>query len=388
MEQGEQIRLLKQLMNHLDADTNVDAGGLRRNPSSVYTCPELAERERDAFFRAHPQLIGLSGDLPKPGTFVTCNDFGIPVLATRDGEGVFHAFLNVCRHRGTIVESEASGERKRFSCPFHGWTYSNRGELATIPKAAHFGSIDRDCHGLIALPAVERYGLLWVHPDPKGSIDAEQLLGGLAPEFESWGFGDLMNVGSDTYEMRLNWKLAMDTFGETYHFPVLHRATLAQGFYGNVQAYDVFDRNHRMILCLRDIDRLRTRPESSWKITDGAFPVYYLFPNVQLNVGATGLTMVRVYPDPEDPSRSISQISFYFDPDSLAESPESVAERFRLFGNIIRDEDYAVAATSQRGADSGLQEYVVFGRNEPALHHYHNTYRSVLGMEPLELIEA
>ena len=55
---------------------------------------------------------------------------------------------------------------------------------------------------------------------------------------------------------------------------------------------------------------------------------------------------------------------------------------------IIRDEDYAVAATSQLGAESGLQDSMLFGRNEPALHHYHNTYREALGMEPLPLIEA
>ncbi len=55
---------------------------------------------------------------------------------------------------------------------------------------------------------------------------------------------------------------------------------------------------------------------------------------------------------------------------------------------MIRDEDYAVAARSQLGADAGNPEYVIFGRNEPALHHYHNTYREALGMEPLELVEG
>ena len=58
------------------------------------------------------------------------------------------------------------------------------------------------------------------------------------------------------------------------------------------------------------------------------------------------------------------------------------------FAEVIRDEDSAVAARSQIGADAGLPEFAVFGRNEPALHHYHNTYREALGMEPLELIEG
>ena len=387
MEHAEQVRLLKVLMAHLDNDTNVDAGGMRRNPSQAYTDPELAGREWQTFFRGHPQIIGLSGDLPKPGAFVTSRDFGVPVLALRDDAGQFRAFVNVCRHRGALVETEARGRRPRFSCPFHGWTYDGRGELVAVPKEHHFGDFDRSCNGLTALPAEERYGFLWVHPDPEGRIDPDALLGGLAPEFASWDFGQLVHTGDTSYDTRLNWKLAMDTFGETYHFNVLHRNTLAQVFYGNVQAYDVFGRNHRMVLCLRDIDSLRGAPESSWQITTGGFPVYYLFPNVQLNVTESGMTMVRTYPDPEDPSRSTSRLSFYFIREILEAQPERVAQRAHAFGEIIRDEDYAVAASSQLGAESGFHDSVLFGRNEPALHHYHNTYREALGMEPLPLIE-
>lgn len=388
MQKEEQVRLLKLLMQRLDDGTNVDAGGIRKNPASVYTCPDLAAKEWQTFFRNHPQWIGLSADLPAPGDFLTTSDFGIPVLAVRDDEGEFRAFLNVCRHRGVMLEAEAQGQRSRFSCPFHGWTYSNRGDLVAIPKPAHFGAIDKTCHGLIALPAVERYGFLWVHPDPEGSIELDGLLGGLAAEFDSWGFGGLENIGHDTYDMRLNWKLTMDTFGETYHFPTLHRNSLALSFYGNVQCYDTFGRNHRMVLCTKAIDALRGQPEENWHISQGALPVYYLFPNVQLNVTPFGLVSVRVYPDPKDPAHSVSRIGFYARPQALETFREQVMEVTQNFASIIRDEDYTVAARSQIGAESGLQEHLLFGRNEPALHHYHNTYRAALGMEPLELIEA
>lgn len=388
MQKTEQIRLLKELMRHRDEGTNVDAGGQRRNPTQVYCDPELAAREWDTFFRGTPQFLGLSGDLPEPGSFLTTSDFGGPVLAVRDDDGRFRAFANTCRHRGVVLEDRERGEASRFVCPFHAWTYSNRGDLVGVPKADHFGPLDKSCHGLIELPAVEAHGLLFVHPDPKGTIDVESLLGGLAPEFESWAFGDLVYMGSDTYDKQLNWKLAMDTFGETYHFTALHRNTLATFFYGNAQCYDVFGRNHRMILCLQSLDDLRNKPEEEWSITDGGFPVYYLFPNVQLNVGATGLTAVRTYPDPNQPGRSISRVSFYAEARALETDPQLALDRARVFGSVIRDEDYDVAEGSQQSAEAGLQEYVIFGRNEPALHHYHNTYREALGMAPLELIQS
>jgi phenylpropionate dioxygenase-like ring-hydroxylating dioxygenase large terminal subunit len=88
---------------------------------------------------------------------------------------------------------------------------------------------DKSGHGLIEPPAAEAYGFLLVHPDLKGSIDAERMLVTLAPELEFWDFGSLLHIGNDTYEAKLNWKLAMDTFGETDHF---HEA--AQGYIGGV----------------------------------------------------------------------------------------------------------------------------------------------------------
>lgn len=388
MERAEQIRVLKHLMAHIDAGTNVDAGGIRHNPAEVYTAPEIAEREWETFFHTHPQIIGMSGDLPEAGSFATHNDFGVPLLATRDQNGTFRAFANVCRHRGAIVEEAPRGKKALFSCPFHAWTYSSDGKLVAVPKEEHFGAIDKDCHGLAELPAKEHCGLLWAHPQADGRLDPENLMGGLTPEFTAWDFGRLVHIGDDTYETPMNWKLAIDTFGETYHFGALHKNSLFPFFHGNVQGYDIYGRNHRMALCTRGIDDLRNQPEESWHINDGAFPVYYMFPNVQVNVGQATVILVRVYPHGADPHRSFSRISFYARPDALDNGDNTIAELATRFAEVIRDEDYVAAASSHRGLQSGFLKEMVFGRNEPALHHYHNTYRAALGMEPLPLEDA
>ena len=79
-----QIEILKELMSQLDENRNVDAGVQYKMPTTSYVCPEQASLEQKEFFQNHPQLIGLSGDLPEPGTFFTMDDFGTPILATRD----------------------------------------------------------------------------------------------------------------------------------------------------------------------------------------------------------------------------------------------------------------------------------------------------------------
>ena len=42
----------------------------------------------------------------------------------------------------------------------------------------------------------------------------------------------------------------------------------------------------------------------------------------------------------------------------------------------------------QRSAESGQLDHIVFGRNEPALHHYHTHFREVLDFSPLQRIES
>lgn len=388
-----QVRLIEEMLGRLDAGTNIDEGGIRRNPTSAYTDRDLADKEWNTFFRHHPQIIGLSGDLPEAGSFFTLNDFGVPVIASRDQGGSFVAMVNACRHRGALVVDDERGNTRRFTCKFHNWTYDNGGDLVGLPKRDHFGEIDMSCHGLIRLPAVEKYGLLFVHPDPDGTIDVDSLLTtALCEEIESWRLDELVVADRDNYEIACNWKLANDTFGETYHFPALHQNTINLGFHGNVSCYETFGRNHRFLLCRRAIDEMRKLPKQDWNIAVATLPAYFLFPNVQLLPTVDGCFFIRIYPHSEDPGQHTSRITFFLRK-GVTETSEGASARAeqektlaQLFASIIRDEDYVMSASQQVTANSGALKEVIYGRNERPLHHYHNTYRVALGMEPLPLV--
>ncbi len=394
MKHAVQVRLIEEMLGRLDAGTNIDEGGIRRNPTSSYTDRDLATREWETFFRHHPQIIGLSGDLPEPGSYFTLNDFGVPVIASREQDGTFVAMVNACRHRGALVVEEERGAARRFTCKFHNWTYDNSGDLVGLPKRDHFGDIDTSCHGLIRLPAVEKHGLLFVHPDPDGIIDVEDLLTpDFAAELESWKLDELVVADRDNYDVACNWKLANDTFGETYHFPALHQNTINLGFHGNVSCYETFGRNHRFLLCRRAIDEMRTLPKEQWNIAVATLPAYYLFPNIQLLPTVDGCFFIRIYPQEGNPSRHTSRITFFLRPGvtEASEGAQARAEQEKtlaqLFAAIIRDEDYVMSASQQTTANSGALKEVIYGRNERPLHHYHNTFRAALGMEPLPLVD-
>lgn len=389
MEHKEQIRVIEGLLKHIDEGTNVDAGQQMLVPTDTYTCSDRASSEWQKLFENYPQVMGLSAELPEANSFFTSDELGKPILCTRDRHGQFHAFINACRHRGTVVETERRGKRNVFTCPFHAWSYSPQGDLVAVPKENHFGDIAKTCYSLVELPAVEEHGMLWIHPQPEGEINLDELLGEtLRAELDSWQLANMHFDSDDVYDHAMNWKLAIDTFGETYHFSTLHKNTLASTFYGNVQLYDTYKRNHRMSLCMKEIDSLREVPTENWDVLVGSLPTYYIFPNVQLLMGRAGPTLVRVFPRGEDANDSFSKIHFYVRPEIAEITDENIrrqiGERMQGFGSVIRDEDYVAAASSHQGLASGAMENVVFGRNEPALQHYHRTYREALGLAPLE----
>lgn len=412
MQHAEQINVLKQLINQIDTKTTCDAGKVLINPTSSYTDKELAKREWDTFFQGHAQVIGLSPELPKPGSYITNNDLGMPILATRDKNGKFHAFINACRHRGAQLTEEARGEKSRFTCPFHAWTYSSDGKLMGIRHNEMFGEVDKACHSLIELPSQEKYGFLVVHPQVDGKVDIDELLGEtLAAELANWEFEKCQFEGESSIDKSLNWKLANDTFGENYHFSTLHSDTLINLAHGDYATYDEYGRNHRICTPSRYIDVMREQPEAQWNFAFASIAAYYLFPNIQLVFVGGMVVMVRIYPDRENVGRSVSRISHFsmphvkeqvaevdrvtevkaenvYNADTSGRMEFDVSASVELLVSTVEHEDYLMSEKAQKTADGGKLEYFLFGRNEPALHHFHNNYRDALGEPPLKEYKA
>jgi hypothetical protein len=141
-----------------------------------------------------------------------------------------------------------------------------------------------------------------------------------------------------------------------------------------------------------------------------AFILYYLFPNITLIAGKDNCTIVKMYPDPGNAGRSTSQVFAYYSQELIdmekaareagtlpasnadtAYDPEhrsipTLAATMEVFTSTIEQEDYLMGEFQQKTAQNGLLEYVTFGRNEPPLHHFHKTFREVLGLSPLEKI--
>jgi carnitine monooxygenase subunit len=341
-----------------------------------YTSVERHNRDR-ALLMASPQLVGYVSELPGSGAYCTKTVMGRSILLTRTSDGSVKAFDNVCLHRQSQVVT-GCGSAKRFTCPYHAWTYDNTGKLVGMPGREGFPDIAVKSDGLTELPAAEFAGFLWVALDPGSILDVPAHLGPLADELDSWGIGRWSPLGEKVLDCPINWKLAIDTFAENYHFATVHRQTFATIARSNCTVFDSYGPHHRLIFPLNTILALDNIPEDQWNPFHNMVVIYALFPNIVLSVTIANGELFRVYPG-DHPGRSTTVHQNSTPQDVSDESVASGAQAvFEYAHATVRDEDYRLVERLQANLESGVREHLVFGRNEPGLQHRHITWAAAI----------
>lgn len=340
--------------------------------AEAYTSAQRHAQDR-AMLMASPQLVGYVSELPHPGTYCTKTVMGRSILLTRAADGNVRAFDNVCLHRQSRI-TDGCGDARRLSCPYHSWTYGLDGALVGVPGKEGFPETRSDSAKLTELPATECAGFLWVSLDRDATLDIPNYLGPLADELESWGIGQWSPLGEKVLDCLINWKLAIDTFAENYHFATVHKTTFATIARSNCTVFDSFGLHHRLVFPLNGILDLEDIPEEQWEPLQHMVVIYALFPNIVLSATIANGELFRVYPA-DVPGRSIT---VHQNSTPLDLSDESVAAGaaavFDYAHATVRDEDYALVQGLQANLESGARDHLVFGRNEPGLQHRHTTW--------------
>jgi choline monooxygenase len=371
--------IARRLLDHLARRTTDLADDVLEVSTEVYLGAHH-DREVEVLFRGQPLVLCLSGALPGPETYRSVDICGTPVLLARDAEGKVRSFANACRHRGVRV-ADGGGTAKRFTCPFHAWTYNLDGSLFKVPVAEAFEGMGFERKGLIELPVAEGYGLIVGRLRPGPAVDVDDYLGpGLLDEFAMLDFANWTPYSEPhVHPVEANWKVTLDTFRENYHFNILHRKTLAKYAYGGVLTFDAFGPHLRNASALRSIDVLRDLPEPQWGDVSQHFSYQYqLFPNTSLTFDARHIELWQILPVAPDRSEVIH--TAYLRPGlSEAERAKVVDMAPWICETVVDGEDFWVAARTEPGVRTGLLETVVFGRNEPAPQHLHRGFAIALG---------
>jgi len=222
------IQTLKDLMEFEAARKSPPAGfpSLPDIPAGRYTDLRFFELERDHIWRKSWLLAAHIDELPEPGCFIEWDSAGQPVLLIHGDDGVVRAFFNTCSHRGAPVVTERSGSKKRFACPYHGWSYSREGDLVAIRDPEDFRDLEFSDRGLKSIRCETFGNLIFVNFDAH-AMTLRDWLGPIADEWEEFQFENCRLAARHVFDLACNWKIAMEANTEVYHVRSIHANTVA-----------------------------------------------------------------------------------------------------------------------------------------------------------------
>jgi phenylpropionate dioxygenase-like ring-hydroxylating dioxygenase large terminal subunit len=308
---------------------------LATTPWAWYRDPAVLEREEEAIFARTWQYVGVLGERNVvPGWAGRA-----PVVVVRDGEGAERAFVNVCRHRGSVVVEEA-GSRKALQCHYHAWTYGLDGSLRSAPRSDELtGAGDL---GLVEIRLAAWGPFRFVNLDGEAP-PLEDVLGEV-PAMLAEGGIDVDGLAFHhrvDWEVAANWKIATENFLECYHCAVAH-----PGFSAMVETSSGEYRLERRPWHLSQFGRLKDTGGAP--LPEGQF--HLLWPNTGINVfpGRPNLSIGPILPIAPDRTRRI--LDYFFAPGE----DDAWIEEFLEFDDQVGREDARLVESVQRGAGSGV----------------------------------
>ena len=342
---------------------------------SVYRDEPRLQHEIERIFHGMPVILGRSAQLARPGDFCTTSIAGLPILMTRN-EGGISAFVNVCRHRGTQLVGEPCGNRQRFVCPYHAWTYDNHGRLLRIPDEVGFTGVDRAGRGLLPLATSERHGFIWGRVRDGDPLDLAGYLGAVDADLSSFGVEALVAYQPRTFTVAMNWKLAIDIFLEAYHVRYTHRDSIYPIFFDNLALFDHIAPHQRNFFPKRTILNLAQEPPATWQLRQHCNILYHLFPNAFLLVQPDHVSVFQIQPDGVNHSLVYAYTL-------IAEQPqdEKAVAHWQKNIDILYSallEDFGMGESIQRGASAGYRGDLVLGRFEQSLQRFHESVNRAL----------
>jgi anthranilate 1,2-dioxygenase large subunit/terephthalate 1,2-dioxygenase oxygenase component alpha subunit len=206
------------------------AEGLTRVPYWLYSDRELYAEEQERIFRGDTwTFLCLDAELPKPSTFRVSNLGDMPVVVTRDADGMIHAFENRCAHRGSLLCLKERGEAREIVCVYHNWTYDLAGRLTGVAfrrGIAGKGGMPADCkpeeHAPRALRIETLAGLVFGTLGHRTPPLAQYLGPEHVARIKRVMRAPAKLLGGYSQILPSNWKLYIDNVKDSYHASLLH----------------------------------------------------------------------------------------------------------------------------------------------------------------------
>ena len=193
-------------------------------PGSWYYEPAHYARELETFWYRKWVAVAREEELPAPGDWRVVRIGTQALFIVRGESGELRAFHNTCRHRGSVLCTEESGNfaRRRIVCPYHSWTYDLAGRLVAPPRRMATPAFDMRSFPLHAVATASWGGFVFLNLGGNDAPPLEAALGELPQRFARYGFERLRIGKRIVADVQANWKLLAENFAECFHCPPVH----------------------------------------------------------------------------------------------------------------------------------------------------------------------
>jgi len=359
-------------------------------PNATYTDEAYMRLERDLLFARTWTCVGTGSRLPVPGNVVPVELLGLPLVLVRDRAGEIRVFHNVCSHRGMTLVDAPCAVRSAIRCPYHSWTYELDGSLKATPLLGGPGNndvdgFDRGSHGLKAIRSAVWLDMVFVNLDGQAP-DFERHIAPLADRWAGLDLTLIRHGGADSslsYDVRTNWKLAVDNYCEAYHLPWIHPA---------LNNYSRLEDHYPIVADGRFAGQGSTRYDPRLDEEGIGFPTFpelpdilvqgaeyvALFPNVLLGIHRDHFFSVRLEPVSPDLTSEHMEI-YYVGDEPLGDDFARIRDANRKTWDRVFSEDIGVVEGMQRGRASPAFEGGVFSPvMETPTHCFHRWVASTM----------
>ena len=204
------------------------ADGVYRIAREMFTDTQLFELEMELIFEKVWIYACHESEIAEPNDFITLQAGRQPLIVSRDGNGVLHALVNACQHRGATLTRLCKGKQSTFTCPFHAWCYKNDGRLLKVKAPDEYpANFDKAGRSLKQARIASYKGFVFVSLDLDGADSLEDYLGDAKLFFDMMVAqapdGELEVLpGKSSYTYDGNWKLQNENGLDGYHVSTVH----------------------------------------------------------------------------------------------------------------------------------------------------------------------
>lgn len=334
--------------------------GSRTLPRELFVSPHVLAEEQERIFGGMWNCAGRSAALPNPGDFVVRTIAGESIIIVRTRAGELRAYFNVCRHRGTRLCEQASGQlSETIQCPYHAWTYTvDDGQLIGAPHMQEAEDFDKKMYGLHRAGIAEWEGFVFVNISENAPL-FEEAFAPMIGRLTRYRLPGLKIGHRVQYDVKANWKLVFQNYSECLHCPMIHPelATvlpyqsgandLTEGaFLGGYM--EIREPHESATMSGRACGRI-VSPDLLRGEHKGRAFYYTLMPNMLLSLHPDYVNYYILHPVAAD--RTIVESEWMFHPETLTDVASNIQDAVE-FWDVTNRQDWHIVEESQRGVSS------------------------------------